>query len=199
MSAKTQIVEHMTANPIFKAKDAAEALGLNISTVRKAISELVNDGTLCRENDSLSKPKVTRVHKKKTIGAFIAPIFAAALDGVNIHDKRACKTALESVTLAKVDDGVKELKPYSKFSQSHLDWYKSQYLRGARKADPETPEQTAERVASTTDAVMAVAAETQEAHNSETQEVHDSETQGIREMCDTTLASVTIPEDACDA
>ena len=162
MSAKADILEYQKANPIFRAKEAAEATGLNISTVRSAIRDLITDGKLFREGDTLAKPKVARKHKKPTIASFISPSIAAALDDVNIHDKKACKAALESITLETevtttdeegnetqmgMIEAVKALKPFSVFKLSHLDWYKSQYLRGARKANPETAEQTASRIA----------------------------------------------------
>jgi len=153
MSAKTQVEQYVVDTPRFTTRQASEALGINISTVRKAVAALVTEGVLTRDNDSLvKKEKITRIHNKPKVSDILEPKFEIALAGISIvipddttaDEKRAAKaeikTALDSVTFDNTKDEVAAIKSFSKYSVSHLAWYKSQYLHKLRTSLVETAE-----------------------------------------------------------
>ena len=147
MSAKQRVQEYAeNAEGAFTSATVAEELGLNISTVRKAIADLVEEKVLVRgDNNAIEKKKkITRVHTKPKIKDLLAPKFRAALEGVNIvippdatadekrEQKATIKAALSTVTYGNTVAEIAACKDFSKYSESHLTWYKSQYLREQR-------------------------------------------------------------------
>jgi len=148
MSAKTQILEYAKENGGFTVSAVAETLGLSASTVRKAVKALVEEGELSRSDDNTIavKEKITRTHTKPKIKDILAPKFADALGNTPIvipadadpdlkrAMKAAIKTALSTVTFGNTVAEITACKDFTKFRESHLDWYKSQYLREQRAA-----------------------------------------------------------------
>lgn len=148
MSAKTEIKEFAKSGMHFTTRDVAETLNLNISTVRKAISSLIEENELVRDENNViqKKQRITREHSKKTISEILKPKFDAALEGVDImippnatpEEKRArkatIKTALDAVTYGNTVAEIAACKGFSKYNEYHLDWYKSRYLSTRRKS-----------------------------------------------------------------
>lgn len=148
MSTKTQVQQYAQTHESFTARQVADDLGLNINTVRSAIASLVTDNELTRaaDNSLAKKVKVTRVHSKPKIMDILRPKFAAALRRIDIvidadatpDDKRdqkaRIKAALDQITFGNTVVEISGTKDFTKYSESHLNWYKSQYLRDARAA-----------------------------------------------------------------
>ena len=162
MNAKTRVLEYAQSTDQFIPQDAAEALGLSTPTIRKAITSLVEEGELVRHESGIleKKKRITRTHKKPRIEDLLKPKFDAALEGIDIiipedatkegcrKQKAAIKAAMDTVTYENTAVEVAACKGFSKYSQSHLAWYKSRYLNNRRKsiqAEQET-EVTAEAV-----------------------------------------------------
>ena len=154
MSTKTQVQEFAQTHENFTPRQVADDLGLNVSTVRSTIAKLVNENELTRAADNTISLKVatTRVHAKPKIKDLLTPKFEAALRDIDIvipsdatpDEKRAqkaeIKAALDEVTFGNTVAEIQGTKDFTKYTASHLDWYKSQHLRERRAAAASTDE-----------------------------------------------------------
>ncbi len=122
MTAKTKINDELTISPL-AAAHFAEVLQMDVTTARKALNQLADEGKAVVSLDERTKlyamPSVAKKVRKtrgKSIGTALAEL--------------AAEKGIDNVTFEQATERAKTIKPDTSFNKRHWSWYKMKIKQG---------------------------------------------------------------------